>query len=285
MTCTMRNWEFKSPARTSFRRIAPTSATSATDQQQPETGPELVLQPIPELLVPTTNARDESPMRRRQDATETALAAQQQKLQPLAVPISTIVRVESKSDTSSSAQTNSTSQFYVTTLTRGYLEFAFMNANGHDILLAFLQAFVAPERILIQSTLLNTKKNSNNHPGLLQTSSSVSCLDMDGLTSQHLQHDETWPEKLSRRISKVVHSLTELSGAFCDATSCCSEERREQTTNGTNTSNAYGSLEIDENDSQVKSSLVDGHSKNGQPYIHTQRSVSTSVDEAEVQAR
>jgi hypothetical protein len=117
------------------------------------------------------------------------------------------------------------------TLSLGYFDFGCISLNGHDILLAFLQACVPVDRIL------NGLITDGGVPGIRMTSSTTtSCfdndmdLDVDALTAQHLQGQadrETWMEKMSRRTGKVVSSLSEMSESFCETiwlSSMCGRE-------------------------------------------------------------
>mgnify|MGYP003401709656 CR=1 FL=1 len=106
----------------------------------------------------------------------------------------------------------------------GSSEFSDLTANGHDILLAFLQAAMQSERIVMKENESPDIRNTKS-----TTSSSVtSCLDVDTLQARQLQGRaaaETWPEKFSRRIGHVFSSLSELSSNLCDATCCSAQER------------------------------------------------------------
>lgn len=114
----------------------------------------------------------------------------------------------------------------ITTLSVGYFDFDCISRNGHDILLAFLQASLPVGRIL------DGGLSANVPGGIRLTSSSASCMDMDldvdALTAQHLKghsERETWIEKISRRTGKVVSSLSEMSESFCENMTCCQVDR------------------------------------------------------------
>lgn len=112
------------------------------------------------------------------------------------------------------------SKLSITTMKDGSFELGCLTANGHDILLAFLQASVPADRFCV-SQVETYQEN-------LQSASSVaSCLDFDTLQDRHVQNRanaETWNEKLSRRFGRIVHNVAELSETFCDAT-CCVDQR------------------------------------------------------------
>jgi len=131
-------------------------------------------------------------------------------------------------------------------------EFTCQSANGYDILYAFLQASLDPERIL----------DDHHDDSHYQSagSSVTSCLDIDALQAQHLEGRaaaETWSEKLTRRVGHVLGNMAELSGAFCDGVACCpaAEEQRVPPSSY----RAAAALEIDDNTtecSKTKSSPV-----------------------------
>lgn len=236
MIVTMRNWE--------RCRSTPKQQKQPNPRSRPmivgESGPELLLTPMRELL---TN-RDESPVRRES-------LRQQPALEGSSIPIEDILVVD--------VADGREPKLHLTTMTFGYYEFTCNNRNGHDILLAFLKASVSPERIL-------DGRIEDEGPTIRSSSSVTSCLDVDALTAAHLQgraDSETWPEKMSRRVGKVVSSLTELSGAFCDLACCLDDSVREKPPASPpssprtsmhpsrRTSLRYSDLEMDENDSQL----------------------------------
>lgn len=112
------------------------------------------------------------------------------------------------------------SRLSITTMKDGSFELGCLTANGHDILLAFLQSSVSPERFCIAPV-----ESFQDH--LQSVSSVASCLDFDTFQDRHVQNRanaETWNERLSRRFGRIVHNMAELSGTFCDAT-CCVDQR------------------------------------------------------------
>jgi hypothetical protein len=187
-------------------------------------GPELLLTPLHEIL---TNREGSSPRRRwssRSRSVQPINEAEEKKdgRGHYSVPINDIVVVE----TCNVRNKSSTHRIQVTTLSLGYFDFDCVSRNGHDILLAFLQASVPADRILDGLV-------TDGAPGIRLTSSSASCLDMDldvdALTAQHLKGQverETWLEKMSRRTGKVVSSLSELSESFCETIVCCQVDVR-----------------------------------------------------------
>jgi hypothetical protein len=122
----------------------------------------------------------------------------------------------------------------LTTMENGYLEFNCATSNGHDVLFAFLQATIPPERIVGVSNdqdTVYTHEEDRSLPSKTSQSSVNSCksslMDVDRLTAQQIQGaelSETWPQRMSRRVGKVVHTLTEVSETLCDnMASCCRE--------------------------------------------------------------
>ena len=252
MTCTMRNWETRQQS--SFRshsvsrsRVAPLSSANDLRTMQMiidddhHYGPELLLTLVVEIL---TNHRDDSPagrrpssvVRRRTGSSSSSSASSSNPNAPpsaaaaaaapvqYSIPIADVMVVE----TYNVRYGTPLNRLNITTISNGLFEFDFHNSNGHDILLAFLQASLSPERILDGSCDVVPPAVEKSW------SASSSCLDVDGLTARHLRgrvENETWPEKISRRVGKVVHSLEEMTGTFCDI-SCCqataTPERREQ---------------------------------------------------------
>lgn len=157
----------------------------------------------------------------------TTMMAQQQQQQQYSIPVDDILVVNT------SAQGGT--RLHITTLSLGCFEFDCSTANGHDILLAFLQASLLPERILCDYFSNNSNcenKNSNIRSGSSVTSSSQ-CLDIDTLQAKCIEggaEAETWPEKLSRRVGHVFSNLSEMSGPFCDAMMCCTTSNNDDST-------------------------------------------------------
>lgn len=225
MICTMRNWEsrYRLP---SFRH----HSSLAKPDAQPDTrtihivegddhhcGPELLLTPAGEYLTP--NHRDDSPVRRRG---RSALAPSQSQPHAYSIPIADILVVE----TYNVRYGSPVHKLKITTISYGVFDFHCNNSNGHDILMAFLQASLPPERIVDGSV------PDPMYPCISRTASSLSCMDVDRFTAQHVQghvESETWPEKISRRVGKVVSSLQEISVSFCEVACCQSiPEQRER---------------------------------------------------------
>jgi len=252
MACTMRNWESPSNTRgvagallrsTSRGRSTLRSSFSLARTEHPadlkenennnsilHNGPELLLTPVVEYI---TN-RDDSPARSRHRTSSFSKVApldmmEQQQQQsnldrkPYAIAVEDILVVNCTYSGSNS--------LHITTLSSGFFEFSCGTANGHDILLAFLQASLDPERIIQeQPSFVKGISHSHGCGGVPSGGSSVtSCLDIDALQAQHLEFRataETWPEKLSRRVGHVFQNLQELSGAICDS-ACCPAAQHE----------------------------------------------------------
>jgi hypothetical protein len=266
----MRNWEArKSPRQSSFTMKNSVSANSLQPDKVVGTilegdshcGPELLLTPLHELQ--STNREGSNSPRRRwrtqgrqvqpvNEAEEKKDGHGQRRRSSYSVPINDIVVVE----TCTARKGATAHRIQVTTLSLGYFDFDCISRNGHDILLAFLQACVPVERIL--DGLI-----TDGVPGIRLSSSTTSCfdndmdLDVDALTAQHLQGQadrETWMEKMSRRTGKVVSSLSELSETFCETIVCCQVDRVDENDTGRRESpprpsNSFGKqshLELDE---------------------------------------
>ena len=190
------------------------------------TGPELILAPVQDVL----DNRDITPIRHRHRLKQVGTATNHNyNYNEYSIPLSEIVVVERMPPPASSRRHRSTTskatascasfQLTVTTIHQGVLEFELHNANHHDLLLAFLQAHLPAERIQTVATTNGTDCGVSVH----STCSSKSQMDVDRLQEKTMrQHEaqETWPQKLSRRVSKVVTSLQDMSGTICDLTVC-----------------------------------------------------------------
>jgi len=249
MTVTMRNWESTRKRADSRGRLHSSFSLAKMDdpailaaQQQAHDGPELLLTPIVEYI----SNRDDSPARSRFRSSSSAKIAPEQSEQqrrPFSLSVSDIMVV------SSSPRSNTLN---LTTISSGFFEFTCQSDNGYDILLAFLQASLDPERIVV-----NDHHNENNETtqNVRSGGSSVSssCFDIDALQAQHLEGRaaaETWPEKLSRRVGHVFQNLSELSGALCDGACCppgAAGENRTPPEHGMQQIAARRALEIDDN--------------------------------------
>ena len=242
MTCTMRNWEArKSPRQSSFtmknsvsaNSLQPDNVVGTIMEGDSHCGPELLLTPLHELQS-TNREGSNSPRRWRTQGrqvqpvneAEEKKDGQGRRYSSYSVPINDIMVVE----TCTARKGASTHRIQVTTLSLGYFDFDCISRNGHDILLAFLQASVPVERIL-------DGRIKDGAPGIRLTSSTTSCfdndmdLDVDALTAQHLEgqvNRETWMEKMSRRTGKVVSSLSDLSESFCETVVCCQVDRMDE---------------------------------------------------------
>lgn len=191
MICTLRNWEQR-------RRLSLTSPLGPRAKGHDADGPEL-------LLTPELSIRDVSPMRHPGKSPRPL-----EPPVPFSIPISDILVVETYNVRYGAAIHKLT----VTTKSFGVFELNCDGINGHDILLAFLHASLPAERILDGGGACIRPSESN-----------VSCLDIDGFTARKVYErgeNETWPEKLSRRVGKVVNSLHEMSITLCDV-SCCQQ--------------------------------------------------------------
>ena len=237
MICILRNWEQQHGSLTSRlrRHHHHHATTTALD------GPELLLTPEEVVL----SVRDVSPLRYhpRQEQRPPPV--------PFSIPISDILVVETHrrhppSSSSSSVRRHSAAtamhQLSITTRSFGVFELNCDGINGHDILLAFLHASLPTERIVDHG-----KDRASSRTIIRPTSSNVS---MDGFTARKVQErgeQETWPEKLSRRMGKVASSFQEMSMTLCDVSSCCQQVQAELLSSRhdgcSNTNNYYNNHE------------------------------------------
>jgi hypothetical protein len=210
-------------------------------------------------------------------------------LQPYSIPVDEILLVtydiagsHNTSKTGSSASIpNCNTKIHLTTLSLGCYDIDCITTNGHDIVLAFLQASLLPERI-VKDTSSTTAKSprsrrskSTHHrhrhpydtngendevPSVRSAGSSSvtsSCLDIDALQAKHLAgraEAETWYEKFHRRLGHIVSNVSEQfsNGSFCDA--CCNHSRTASTTDHPTESNSMANNVDGQNRSNVASS-------------------------------
>jgi hypothetical protein len=224
MMCTMRHWE-RTPSSGSISNRSSRAKAAFIANDPRHVGPELLLQPVADIL----DNRDITPVRNRQrhlphrqvqvspEATTTTTTAPKV---TYSLPLSEIMIVERHAVTHKVTATNKvpTYKLAITTIHQGYYEFDLRNRNRHDTLLAFLQAHLPAERIL-------TPLSSDASVHSTASSSRQSQMDVDRLHAQNMKglaEAETWPEKISRRVSKVVHTIQTMSGTICDL-ACCHE--------------------------------------------------------------
>ena len=228
--CTMRHWEKKGGNHHSMHHHHSTHLLH-------KEGPELVLQTVQDVLL---ESRDVTPGKCRRKSlngnpslhnnhhhatnnkdNQAKSASTSTLSASIAIPLAEIVIVEKWPRRSY--------KLTVTTIHQGLLEFDLKNSNRHDMLLAFLQAHLPAERIQQHAT--TTADGISVH----STCSSQSQMDVDYLQERTIREQaaaaaETWPERLTRRMSNVVHSIQAMSGTICDLTVCCRD--------GTTTTNA-----------------------------------------------
>lgn len=203
IACVLRNWGCQIPAKSSASRLD-SSSQRLIGTEKHHQGPELVLTPIQTVLF----MRDETPMRRNRRR----VVPNEKALPSYSIPMSDILVVETYGDHDAATRY----KLNVTTLSLGYFEFDGVTRNGHDILMAFLKASVDPERIIHEDLGDDTIQSQSSQS--LGVDSDVDTLNARQIKSQ--VDRETWSEKLSQRVGKVVHSLEEMSGSFCDV-ACC----------------------------------------------------------------
>jgi hypothetical protein len=220
MACTLRNWEGQSYYKSRRKSLLSLTAKAAGNC------PEILLTPI-EYHGGDVGGND---MMDDNDDDDNQLRW------PCSISMDDILVVQRHYPASSSAND---AKLSITTMQAGSYELGGLTANGHDILLAFLQASLEPERICFADhdtavmadgygggnnnnknhSSINTFCQENNQNMFSSGSSVSSCLDFDTLQDMHVQNcanAETWPEKMSRRFGRVVHNLTE---TFAD--NCC----------------------------------------------------------------
>lgn len=167
--------------------------------QPHQEGPELVLSAVQDYL----DNRDLTPVRHRATRNRQVSPYGADAQPRYSIPLTEILVIER----------SRRCIFTVTTLHQGLFEFDLRNSNRHDLLLAFLQAHLPPEHIQLAS---------DGSVGMHSTCSSKSQMDVDKLQDKTMQEtQETWPARLSRRMSKVATSIQQLSGTVCDLTACC----------------------------------------------------------------
>jgi hypothetical protein len=183
-------------------------------------------------------------------------------MQPYSVPVEDIILVTysiSNNSNGNGRSSNRTTTFVtpsntklnITTISMGQYDIDCITANGHDIVLAFLQASLSPERIVREKPVTSPKVNGSHHvptgnsnkstlndnddkiQSELSTNSSVtsSCYDIDALQAKHLAgraEAETWYEKLQRRVGHIISNVSEqfTNGTFCD--DCCNSTVQHQ---------------------------------------------------------
>ena len=251
MTCTMRHWDKASPKFLSRRSLASVSPHNTTN-----TGPELLLTPVQDMLPPTAvrtrssqnimsgAGNSASPLRRRSSFRTSGANGSSSSMRQLA-PVSVIILP--LADLVLADVQNSKREFAWTTGSHGSWRIEGLDQNAFDILLAFLRARMPPERIVYQVVAdddvqnpktprsRNSSSNNNNPHSIPQSSSSVassSCLDVDMLTAAHLKgraSQETLSEKMSRRVSHVLAAISDWGNGLGLATlmedidtKCCS---------------------------------------------------------------
>ena len=195
---------------------------------------ELLLTPVPVVL----STRDDSPIRERQPQTIDLESAAFQVVVEDILMLELVpklmkengagIRPRTTSASSWNSAFNASSQvIHMTTLSNGFFQIDCRTRNAHDTVMAFLQLYIKPDRIIKcddDAATLNSMVDGPRSGVSPSFSERSSCLDIDGLTAQQMNgqmENETWPEKMSRRIHRVVYSLSELSESFCDVTSCC----------------------------------------------------------------
>ncbi len=215
----------------------PVKSASTTNQD----GPEL-------LFTPTYDASPSKATRAVQVSRRISPAS----LQPYSIPVNEILRVE-YNISNNSVHDLSQTKLLITTLSLGHYDMDCITTNGHDIVLAFLQASLPQERFVKDKSKCNSKpksspspqktmnrsikksKRKSSHslrnrneldtediPSVHSTNSSVasSCFDIDALQAKHLAgraEAETWYEKIQRRYGLVVSNILEQFDTCCNS--------------------------------------------------------------------
>mmetsp|Transcript_29973 Transcript_29973/g.43791 ORF Transcript_29973/g.43791 Transcript_29973/m.43791 type:complete len:428 (+) Transcript_29973:147-1430(+) len=124
----------------------------------------------------------------------------------------------------------------VTTMSNGYFEFSFISKNSHDVLMAFLQSSLPPEKMTMGSTygnvpgreIINSDSgNSSSFTPILEKKSSV---DMDKLTEKEIKDSvnaESLPQRIRRKMTTVVERFGEVSVGLSEC--MCGDFTREET--------------------------------------------------------
>ena len=255
MTCTMRNWEngsngeMRHSLRNTFSLSNPeipihtmsNSKIFHSDSALKTSGMD-----GPELLF--TPAYDLSPSKPPRSTNGSVLSSRRispSALEPYTIPVEEIVLVTcdatagTPSARSASSKCPNNTRIQVSTVSLGCYEVDCLTSNGHDIVLAFLQGALKPERIERRENKSSSLRKSRHSqrfvsdhvsgeaPSMDSLESSVhssSVLDIDALQAKHLKgraEAETWYEKLQRRCGLILSNVSDQwsDGSFCDA--CC----------------------------------------------------------------
>jgi hypothetical protein len=106
---------------------------------------------------------------------------------------------------------------YLTTLSYGYFEFSFRTANARDMMVAFLNASLIPERILSQA---NPPKEKNCEDPLCS-------FDVETLTANRIEErirTESFSEKLRRKVAHVALQIEEISSSISECACGCGKD-------------------------------------------------------------
>lgn len=105
---------------------------------------------------------------------------------------------------------------FTTDGTRGSYELEFENKNGMDIMMAFLQATLPPERFI------NADCASSPSKDVSDSASYLSSLDVEKLTERLAEREtsETMSERLRRSVGQMVSSIEEISDSLCSNVCC-----------------------------------------------------------------
>jgi hypothetical protein len=277
MTCTMRNWDTDFYGKSSSNR-------SGTSHHQQSSSRNMLLRNAfslsnPDLRMDTNATNESSKMFRSDSAIDTRDTTKSNQtgpelfftptfdvspskstrihvsrrispvsLQPYSVPINEILLVTYDIANNSDHELGRT-KLHITTLSLGHYDMDCITSNGHDIVLAFLQASLPQERIVRDENKCNStskssqspqKSNRSTHkskrksggmtngttdeiPSVNSTNSSIasSCFDIDALQAKHLAgraEAETWYEKIQRRYGHVVSNILEQFDTCCNNT-------------------------------------------------------------------
>jgi hypothetical protein len=247
---------FRSDSAIDIMRGNHTTTTTSTTTKTYPTGPELFFTPTYDGVVVSPIKSTRVHMSRRVSPVSSSSS-----VQPYSIPVSEILLVTYDITNHHSPDTErNPTKLYITTLSLGHYDMDCLTSNGHDIVLAFLQASLPSERMVrdeSKSHHSTSKRHHHHHsphksihniqpksngttdrdvkeiPSIPSTTSSVasSCFDMDALQAKHLAgraEAETWYEKIQRRYGHVVSNIWEHLDTCCNNTTSTSTLAQQQ---------------------------------------------------------
>ena len=167
------------------------------------------------------------------------------------LPLSDILVVESLS---TKKQQQRSYTLRLTTQTHGFYVFDNLNLNSRDVLLAFLKANIASERIMEGS---GTRPDDLSVPSLGSANSSSS-MDVDKLTSEKMRRcseRESFGEKVSRRTTRIAIILSDICSSISDS-ACCRGRGTDDEPTKEMPSESRKSIQLDQGNLEEEDSTV-----------------------------